>query len=53
MPDRAWLHERIEQRLQVMWADGFLQEVIGLIKAASKSDGRYASTACCWISAGA
>ena len=32
MPDRAWLHERIEQRLQVMWADGFLQEVIELIK---------------------
>lgn len=31
-PDRAWLHERIEQRLEQMWADGFLQEVIGLIE---------------------
>ncbi len=31
-PDRAWLHERIEQRLDIMWADGFLDEVITLLQ---------------------
>lgn len=31
MPDRAWLHERIERRLEIMWADGFVDEVLGLI----------------------
>ena len=30
-PDRAWLHERIGRRLDIMWADGFVDEVIGLI----------------------
>lgn len=27
MPERAWLHQRIELRLQQMWQQGFLQEV--------------------------
>ncbi|WP_338412639.1 tRNA (adenosine(37)-N6)-dimethylallyltransferase MiaA [Psychrobacter raelei] len=27
MPDRAWLHERIASRLEMMWADGFFDEV--------------------------
>ncbi|MFC0820424.1 tRNA (adenosine(37)-N6)-dimethylallyltransferase MiaA [Moraxella marmotae] len=31
MPDRAWLHERIEQRLDLMWSQGFVAEVIELI----------------------
>lgn len=31
MPDRAWLHHRIEQRLELMWQDGFLQEVIDIV----------------------
>lgn len=30
MPDRAWLHQRIDLRLQMMWQQGFLQEVIDL-----------------------
>ncbi|UTO05522.1 tRNA (adenosine(37)-N6)-dimethylallyltransferase MiaA [Moraxella sp. FZLJ2107] len=30
-PDRAWLHERIERRLEIMWADGFVDEVVGLL----------------------
>lgn len=30
MPDRAWLHERIALRLDIMWQQGFLQEVIDL-----------------------
>lgn len=30
-PDRAWLHQRMEQRLQIMWADGLVDEVIDLI----------------------
>lgn len=30
MPDRAWLHDRIALRLEIMWAQGFLQEVIDL-----------------------
>lgn len=32
MPDRAWLHERIERRLEIMWAEGFVGEVLGLIE---------------------
>lgn len=32
MPDRAWLHERIALRLEMMWQQGFLQEVIDLRK---------------------
>ncbi|MDO4894358.1 tRNA (adenosine(37)-N6)-dimethylallyltransferase MiaA [Moraxella sp.] len=32
LPDRAWLHERIAQRLQMMWAGGFVEEVIELLK---------------------
>ena len=35
MPDRAWLHERIEQRLQVMWADGFFTRSYRTNQAAS------------------
>ncbi|MDO4427684.1 MAG: tRNA (adenosine(37)-N6)-dimethylallyltransferase MiaA [Moraxella sp.] len=31
MPDRAWLHERIERRLEMMWAEGFVSEVLELI----------------------
>lgn len=31
MPDRAWLHDRIALRLDMMWADGFVDEVIWLI----------------------
>lgn len=31
MPDRAWLHQRIEQRLQMMWQAGFVQEVIDIV----------------------
>lgn len=31
MPDRAWLHARIEQRLEMMWADGLVDEVLGLL----------------------
>lgn len=30
IPDRAWLHQRIDLRLQNMWQQGFLQEVIDL-----------------------
>ncbi|WP_426137468.1 tRNA (adenosine(37)-N6)-dimethylallyltransferase MiaA [Psychrobacter sp. TWR1-1-1] len=32
MPDRPWLHTRIEQRLDIMWNDGLVTEVIGLLK---------------------
>ena len=32
MPDRPWLHKRIEQRLDIMWHDGFVAEVIGLLE---------------------
>ena len=32
MPDRAWLHERIELRLQLMWQQGFFNEVIELLQ---------------------
>lgn len=32
MPDRHWLHQRIEQRLDIMWQQGLLQEVIGLLQ---------------------
>lgn len=31
MPDRQWLHERIERRLKVMWDAGFLREVLELL----------------------
>lgn len=31
-PERAWLHERIAQRLEKMWQAGLVDEVIGLIK---------------------
>lgn len=30
LPDRKWLHERIDARLQQMWSIGFLDEVISL-----------------------
>ncbi|WP_426240949.1 tRNA (adenosine(37)-N6)-dimethylallyltransferase MiaA [Psychrobacter sp. TWP2-1-2] len=32
MPDRPWLHTRIEQRLDIMWNDGLVPEVIGLLE---------------------
>ena len=32
MPDRSWLHERIEQRLDIMWDEGLVAEVIGLLE---------------------
>ena len=31
MPDRPWLHTRIEQRLEIMWNDGLVTEVIDLL----------------------
>lgn len=31
MPDRSWLHERIERRLQIMWEQGLLSEVTELL----------------------
>ena len=30
MPDRDWLHKRIALRLDIMWQQGFLQELIAL-----------------------
>lgn len=35
VPDRPWLHQRIELRLQQMWQQGFLEEV-QLLKADSR-----------------
>ncbi|MDO5651846.1 MAG: tRNA (adenosine(37)-N6)-dimethylallyltransferase MiaA, partial [Moraxella sp.] len=32
MPDRAWLHERIALRLEMMWQAGFVDEVIALLQ---------------------
>ncbi|MDN3442199.1 tRNA (adenosine(37)-N6)-dimethylallyltransferase MiaA [Psychrobacter sp. APC 3279] len=32
MPDRSWLHNRIEQRLDIMWNEGLVAEVIDLLK---------------------
>lgn len=32
MPDRPWLHERIEQRLDIMWSEGLVAEVIHLLE---------------------
>lgn len=32
MPDRQWLHERIAKRLDIMWQQGLVDEVIGLRK---------------------
>ena len=32
MPDRPWLHDRIEQRLDIMWAEGLVAEVISLLE---------------------
>lgn len=31
LPDRTWLHERIDLRLQMMWSAGFVDEVIDLL----------------------
>lgn len=31
MPDRAWLHSRIELRLDMMWEEGLVDEVLGLL----------------------
>ncbi|MBO1516421.1 tRNA (adenosine(37)-N6)-dimethylallyltransferase MiaA [Psychrobacter halodurans] len=32
MPDRSWLHQRIEQRLDIMWQEGLVAEVLGLLE---------------------
>lgn len=32
MPDRPWLHQRIGQRLDIMWQEGLVDEVIGLLE---------------------
>ncbi len=32
MPDRLWLHQRIEQRLDIMWREGLVAEVIHLLE---------------------
>ena len=32
MPDRVWLHDRISQRLDIMWQEGLVNEVIGLLE---------------------
>ena len=32
MPERPWLHVRIEQRLDIMWNEGLVTEVIGLLE---------------------
>ncbi|MGP9490998.1 tRNA (adenosine(37)-N6)-dimethylallyltransferase MiaA [Psychrobacter sp. AOP7-B1-24] len=32
MPERPWLHERIAQRLDIMWDEGLVDEVIGLLE---------------------
>lgn len=31
LPDRAWLHERIAMRLEIMWQQGLVEEVISLL----------------------
>lgn len=31
MPDRPWLHQRIEQRLDIMWDEGLISEVIDFL----------------------
>ncbi|TXD98017.1 tRNA (adenosine(37)-N6)-dimethylallyltransferase MiaA [Psychrobacter frigidicola] len=31
MPDRPWLHERIAQRLDIMWNEGLVTEVLDLL----------------------
>lgn len=31
MPERPWLHERIAQRLDIMWQEGLIDEVLGLL----------------------
>lgn len=32
LPERSWLHERIHQRLDIMWQEGLVDEVIGLLE---------------------
>ncbi|MGG1353461.1 tRNA (adenosine(37)-N6)-dimethylallyltransferase MiaA [Psychrobacter pacificensis] len=32
IPDRPWLHARIEQRLDIMWKEGLVAEVVGLLE---------------------
>lgn len=32
MPDRVWLHDRINLRLEMMWSQGFEEEVVNLQK---------------------
>lgn len=32
IPERSWLHERIALRLNLMWQDGFLEEVLNVLQ---------------------
>ncbi|MGM8884439.1 tRNA (adenosine(37)-N6)-dimethylallyltransferase MiaA [Psychrobacter sp. 1U2] len=32
LPERSWLHERISQRLDIMWQEGLVAEVVGLLE---------------------
>lgn len=32
LPERSWLHERIHKRLEIMWQEGLVAEVIGLLE---------------------
>ena len=32
MPDRSWLHQRIDQRLDIMWEEGLVDEVVCLLE---------------------
>ena len=32
LPERSWLHERIHKRLDIMWQEGLVDEVIGLLE---------------------
>lgn len=45
-PDRTWLHERIGRRLNIMWADGFVDEVIALINEYPTLDADMPSMRC-------
>ena len=33
MPERAWLHERIAKRLEMMWDEGFVDEVMHILES--------------------
>lgn len=46
MPERAWLHERIEQRLNMMWQAGFVDEVAELLNTYPTLDPKMPSMRC-------